>query len=303
MFHRYVPPPLADMVAELPAHTVVAPLMEVNSEFTNTQTESLAVPQLLVIVTIYLVEPGGLAIGFTQVVQLKPAEGVQEYVPLPLDKREALPPGHIVTSAPAFTDGVVVITTFTESLLLPQLLLAVTVYKVVTDGPATGFAQVLQLSPDAGDQVNIPAPTAFKVVFVPAQMEMSGPALIAGIGFTVIVTGDEFAPQEELIFNVYVVVAVGVATGFAQLVQFNPDDGAQEKVPLPVPDKVVLLPKHIVAGAPAFADGKAGVKTLMESIAVPQLFVTLKVYVVLPVVLQTGFAHVVQLKPVAGDHK
>ena len=60
-------------------------------------------------------------------VQLKPAVGDQEYVPLPLDSREALPPGHIVTSVPALTDGVVVMETFTESLLLPQLLLAVTV--------------------------------------------------------------------------------------------------------------------------------------------------------------------------------
>ena len=208
----------------------------------------------------------------------------------------------MVTSAPAFTDGVVVIATFTESLLLPQLLLAVTVYEVVTDGAATGFTQVLQLSPDAGDQVNIPAPTAFKVVLVPVQMEMSDPALIAGIGFTVIVTEDEFVPQEELIFNVYVVVTVGVAAGFAQLVQLSPAGGDQEKVPLPLPDKVVLLPMHIVAGDPALAEGKAGVKTLTESIAVPQVFATLKVYVELLVALQTGFAHAVQLSPVAGDH-
>ena len=52
MFHTYVPPPLADRVDELPAHMVAAPLMETNSGFTNTETESLAVPQLLVIVTI-----------------------------------------------------------------------------------------------------------------------------------------------------------------------------------------------------------------------------------------------------------
>ena len=41
----------------------------------------------------------------------------------------------------------------------------------------------------------------------------------------------------------------------------------------------------------------------MESIAVPQPFATVKVYVVLLVALQTGFAHVVHVKPVAGDHE
>ena len=68
-----------------------------------------------------------------------------------------------------------------------------------------------------------------------------------------------------------------MATGFAQLVQLNPVEGDHTNVPLPLPDKVVLLPIQIVAGTPALADGAAGVKTLIISVEVPQLFVTVNV--------------------------
>jgi hypothetical protein len=55
-----------------------------------------------------------------------------------------------------------------------------------------------------------------------------------------------------------VVVAVGVATGFAHVLQLKVPDGDHWKVPLPVPLKVALAPGHIVWSPPAFAEGKAG---------------------------------------------
>lgn len=51
-FQRYVPPPLAESVDELPAQIGVVPLTVASGTSTFTQTESLAVPQTSVIVTV-----------------------------------------------------------------------------------------------------------------------------------------------------------------------------------------------------------------------------------------------------------
>ena len=73
------------------------------------------------------------------------------------------------------------------------------------------------------------------------------------------------------------VVAVGLATGKGQLLQLKLDAGDHEKVPAPLPFKVVLLPSQMVASAPAEAPGVEGVKIVIVSLAVPQLLVTVRV--------------------------
>ena len=61
------------------------------------------------------------------VVLLNPVEGDQLYVPLPLASKVVLLPWHIVTSGPAFTEADEVMVTVTESLILPQEFVTVTV--------------------------------------------------------------------------------------------------------------------------------------------------------------------------------
>ena len=101
-------------------------------------------------------------------------------------------------------------------------------------------------------------PEAVSVALLPGQIVFAPVIEITGREFTVTVTVSELVPQEAVMEKVYVVVAVGVATGFAQVVQLNPEEGDHRNVPLPVPDNVALLPTQIVAGIPALADGTAG---------------------------------------------
>ncbi len=72
---------------------------------------------------------------------------------------------------------------------------------------------------------------------------------------------------------------------------------------LPLAFNVVLPPGQIVALGPAFTEG--GIPTVIVIIltAVPQLFVTESVYVVVAVGLATGFEIFGLLKPVGGDHE
>ena len=95
--------------------------------FTLTITASLAEPQLKVLVTVYDVVTVGFATGLTHVVQLNPSDGNHKYIPPPLALRVVFPPIHIVASAPAFTEGVVLIVTFTKSAILPQEFVTVNV--------------------------------------------------------------------------------------------------------------------------------------------------------------------------------
>src|ERR1051326_6986495 len=83
------------------------------------------------------------------------------------------------------------------------------------------------------------------------------PALATGEGFTVTMTVAvaEQPPLETV--SVYVVVAVGVATGFWHVEQLRLADGAQEYVLPPLPFRVVFCPEQIVALLPALATGVA----------------------------------------------
>jgi len=112
------------------------------------------------------------------------------------------------------------------------------------------------------------------VALLPEQIVFVPVIEITGRGSTVIFTESKLLPQEAVMENVYVVVTVGLATGFAQVRQLNPAGGDHKNVPLAVPVKVVLAPMHIVAGRPAFAEGGDGYVMFTASVAVPQLFVT-----------------------------
>ncbi len=66
------------------------------------------------------------------------------------------------------------------------------------------------------------------MVLLPAQIATLLPALTVGFGFTVIVTVAVLVQPVLLVpVTVYVVVAVGLATGLAQVVQDNPVAGDQ----------------------------------------------------------------------------
>jgi hypothetical protein len=64
----------------------------------------------------------GVAVGLAQDVQLKVPEGDQTNVPPPLAFNVVFPPGQIVTSGPAFTEGGTPTLIVIVSTAVPQLL-------------------------------------------------------------------------------------------------------------------------------------------------------------------------------------
>ena len=114
------------------------------------------------------------------------------------------------------------------------------------------------------------------VVLCPLQIVTGGLIVTTGL-FTVTVTISLDDPQMSVIVRVYVVLVVGPATGFWQVVQLSPVDGDHTKVPAPLPSNVVLLPLQIVTSFPALAEGDAGVVIVITSVAVPQLLLTVRV--------------------------
>ena len=120
-------------------------------------------------------------------------------------------------------------------------------------------------------------PDAVSVVLLPSHIVVVPPMVIVGRGIIVTSTASAAVPQTSVTVKVYVVDTAGSATGYRQVVQLNPVDGAHEKVPAPLPVKVVLLPAHIVASGPALAEGSAEGEIVITSVAVPQLLVTASV--------------------------
>ena len=79
--------------------------------------------------------------------------------------------------------------------------------------------------------------------------------LIVGNGFTVTVTCEVEEQPACVTVRVYVVVTVGVATGFETVLLLKLDEGVQAYVPPPDPLSVVLPPWQMEALAPALAAG------------------------------------------------
>jgi hypothetical protein len=74
-----------------------------------------------------------------------------------------------------------------------------------------------------------------------------------------------------------VVEEVGLAIGFAQVVQLNPVDGDHKKVPVPTAFNVVEFPIQTDTSAPALMAGKGKVVMETKSVSVQLLSVTTSV--------------------------
>lgn len=135
----------------------------------------------------------------------------------------------------------------TIALAVPWLQLPVTetVYVVVTVGVAMGFWQFVQLKPVAGLHKYVLALLDCKTVESPMHIVGFVTVIVGGkvLGWlTVIVTLAVPLEQVPVTETVYVVVMIGDATGFAQVVQLNPVAGLQIKVPPVFTDNVVESP-------------------------------------------------------------
>ena len=89
---------------------------------------------------------------------------------------------------------------------------------------------MVALNPVAGAHEYVPPPVALSVVLFPAQIATSAPALTELPLNTVTVTMSIAVHEPFVAVNVYVVVAVGVATGLAIVVELNPVGGVHAYV-------------------------------------------------------------------------
>ena len=139
-----------------------------------------------------------------------------------------LPPKQIVAGEPALAVGVVFTVIATVAVAEHPLVVPVTVYVVVADGVAFGFAIEGLLNPVVGNHAYVVPPLAVNGVEVPEQIVAVPLADTDGIGLTVTVTTcvEEHIPVVPV--TVYVVVVVGFATGFAIDGLLNPVVGNHE---------------------------------------------------------------------------
>ena len=110
----------------------------------------------------------------------------------------------------------------------------------------------------------------------PVHTEKSGPALIAGKGFTVTVTVDVLIqPAADVPVTVYVVVAAGLNATPCVTPLF------QEYVDAPVAVKVTVPPKQTDCAKPALTIGKGFTVTVTADVLIqPAADVPVTVYVV-----------------------
>lgn len=85
---------------------------------------------------------------------------------------------------------------------------------MVEVGLATGLEHVVQLNPVDGLHEKFPAPVPLSVVEFPIQIEASAPVLTEGSGKIFTITWSVSVQLFCDTIKVYVVVAVGLATGF-----------------------------------------------------------------------------------------
>jgi hypothetical protein len=179
----------------------------------------------------------------------------------------------------------VIVTALVE--VQPFAPVTVTVYVVVAVGEAVGLDTVVELNPVAGDhEYELPATAVAPIeAEVVVHVNVAGvPALAAGgVVFTVIVTElvavHPFAP---VTVTVYVVVAVGVATGFDIVVELNPVAGDHEYV-FPATEVAPIVAEVVVqvnvAAEPAFTDGAFLFTVTVTVLAAVQPFVPVTVTV------------------------
>ena len=127
-------------------------------------------------------------------------------------------------------------------------LVTVTVYPVC----AVGLTKTLSLDEEVF-QTYVPPPVATSVSELPRQMVLFPEIATTGSGFTTTSTESNAVPQEFVTATVYVVVDVGVATGFEIAGLLTVPTGVHAYVPFPLPFSVVFPPAQIVASLPALA--------------------------------------------------
>lgn len=173
----------------------------------------------------------GVATGFAVVELLSEEEGLQEYVPPPLEESEVFAPKQMefdVAEALAMGSGLTVTVTV-EDAVQPFASVTVTVYVVVVVGFALGLLTVEELKEDAGAHTNeVPFPLTDKAALLPRQMADGTEAALAVALLTtsVTVTVPEQPPASVMV-TVYVVVVVGVATGLLMVELFSEAEGSQ----------------------------------------------------------------------------
>ncbi len=127
---EYVIPPLAFSVVDVPRQIVISvPAFAGAGLPIVIITSSVPVqPDPSVTVTIYVVVADGEATGFEIFVALNPVAGPHEYVVPPDAERVVFPPGHIVTSNPAYAGAApcTVTTTLSEAVQpLPSVIVTI----------------------------------------------------------------------------------------------------------------------------------------------------------------------------------
>lgn len=131
----------------------------------------------------------GLATTEFPVLLLNDPEGDHVYVAAPVAESVALLPEQIVVEEPVTdTTGDGVTATVIDAVSLQLPLEPIIVYVVLAVGEAVTDEPVEALRPDAGDQVNVPAPLALRVALVPEQIvSFDEVTATEGIGVTVMV--------------------------------------------------------------------------------------------------------------------
>ena len=127
-------------------------------------------------------------------------------------------------------------------------------------GVAVGFGHELQLSVVAGLQLYEVAPLTVILVLVPKQIVVEGETVRVGVGLFIFIVGVGFTTTftvavpvqpPKVPVTVYVVVTVGDALGFGQLVQLKPADGVHLYEVAPLADKgTVPLWQIVSVGEP-----------------------------------------------------
>lgn len=140
---------------------------------------------------------------------------------------------------------------------------------MVVAGVADGVADVVLLNPVDGLHKYVPPPPAVNMVDAPLQIVTFALVVAVGAVFTVITTVDVAVhPLEFVTVTVYVVVALGVATGVGEVELLNDPEGDQAYDTPPLAANVVDEPLQILTADPALAIGKELTVTVTEFVEV-----------------------------------
>ena len=236
-------------------------------------------------VKVYVVVLSGEAVGVRRLIALRPVGGAHVYVPV-----DAVPckttvfPCFIVTSGPAFTEGVWFTKTVKERDKLHPPVIAVTVYGVVKEGDRIGFKTEGLLTPAVGVQVNV-VPLLLKFVLNDAPWHIvvskrDDSVRAVGTVTVKVLLREQLVPKNAV--TVYGVVTVGESMGLAAVGLLTPEVGDQVKeVPLVIVLALKEAPGQIVVSICAI-NVRLFVNPMVTGKVVMQLFASVIVAVYIP---------------------